>query len=285
MNRYGREDVLRILRLPSRQLASWQKAGLVSVSEEFSFEQLVQLRKLRDLTATRITVRSIQRSVDAMQKVSGMTNPLLESVAVMTRHRPRLPPVGRARRPGHSSDGIRLGTRSVRRHEGRPPRPAGSPSSQRSAGHVPPRRPPRRKLRNPARSQECCTRSSSSFIPRMPPPPSISAPSTTTSATTPAPKPSIAAPPKSDPEYALAFFDLGNVLDELAAPPRSYRRLRARTRPRAAIRRRPLQSRSRLRAHQRAPQSAASLDAVRPPRPHRPLGQPRPLTSQKDPRL
>lgn len=84
MNRYGREDVLRILRLPSRQLASWQKAGLVSVSEEFSFEQLVQLRKLRDLTATRITVRSIQRSVDAMQKVSGMTNPLLESVAVMT---------------------------------------------------------------------------------------------------------------------------------------------------------------------------------------------------------
>ena len=82
MNHYGRSDVLRILRLPSRQLATWQKAGLVSSTEEFSFDQLVQLRKLRDLTATRISVKSITRSVAAMQKVSGMANPLLESVAV-----------------------------------------------------------------------------------------------------------------------------------------------------------------------------------------------------------
>jgi tetratricopeptide (TPR) repeat protein len=63
-------------------LATWQRAGLVSPSEDFSFQQLVQLRKLRDLAATRISVKSIQRSVDAMQKVSGMANPLLESVAV-----------------------------------------------------------------------------------------------------------------------------------------------------------------------------------------------------------
>ncbi len=82
MNQYGREDVLRILRVPSRQLASWQRAGLVASAEAYSFEQLVQLRKLRDLTATRISVKNIQRSVDAMQKVSGMVNPLLESVAV-----------------------------------------------------------------------------------------------------------------------------------------------------------------------------------------------------------
>jgi DNA-binding transcriptional MerR regulator len=82
VDRYGREDVLRILRVPSRQLATWQKAGLVSPSEDFSFEQLVQLRKLRDLTATRISVKSITRSVEAMQKVSGLANPLMESVAV-----------------------------------------------------------------------------------------------------------------------------------------------------------------------------------------------------------
>lgn len=82
MDRYGREDVLRILQVPSRKLATWQRAGLVSSSKDFSFEQLVQLRKLRDLTATRISVRSIRTSVDAMQKVSGMANPLLESVAV-----------------------------------------------------------------------------------------------------------------------------------------------------------------------------------------------------------
>jgi tetratricopeptide (TPR) repeat protein len=82
VDKYGRADVLRILRVPSRKLATWQRAGLVSESENFSFEQLVQLRKLRDLTATRISVSSIRRSVDAMQKVSGMVNPLLESVAV-----------------------------------------------------------------------------------------------------------------------------------------------------------------------------------------------------------
>jgi len=82
VDRYGREDVLRILRVPSRQLAAWQKAGLVSPSEDFSFEQLVQLRKLRDLTATRVSVKSITRSVAAMQVVAGMANPLLESVAV-----------------------------------------------------------------------------------------------------------------------------------------------------------------------------------------------------------
>ncbi|HZL25647.1 MAG TPA: tetratricopeptide repeat protein [Acidobacteriaceae bacterium] len=82
MDRYGREDVLRILRVPSRQLVTWQKAGLVSPSEDYTFEQLVQLRKLRDLTATRVSVKSITRSVAAMQVVAGMANPLLESVAV-----------------------------------------------------------------------------------------------------------------------------------------------------------------------------------------------------------
>ena len=82
VSRYRREDVLRILRLPSRQLAAWERAGLILSSENYSFDELVQLRKLRDLAATRISVSSIRRSVDAMQKVSGMTNPLLESVAV-----------------------------------------------------------------------------------------------------------------------------------------------------------------------------------------------------------
>jgi tetratricopeptide (TPR) repeat protein len=82
VSRYCREDVLRILRLPIRQLAAWEKAGLIETSENYSFDELVQLRKLRDLAATRISVKSIRRSVDAMQKVSGMANPLLESVAV-----------------------------------------------------------------------------------------------------------------------------------------------------------------------------------------------------------
>jgi tetratricopeptide (TPR) repeat protein len=54
----------------------------MSDAEVYSFEHLVQMRKLRDLTATRISVKSIRQSVAAMQKVSGMVNPLLESAAV-----------------------------------------------------------------------------------------------------------------------------------------------------------------------------------------------------------
>ena len=82
VSRYCREDVLRILRLPTRQLAAWERAGLIASSEHYSFDELVQLRKLRDLAATRISVKSIQRSVVAMQKVSGMANPLMEAALV-----------------------------------------------------------------------------------------------------------------------------------------------------------------------------------------------------------
>ncbi|HEX4154952.1 MAG TPA: tetratricopeptide repeat protein [Acidobacteriaceae bacterium] len=82
MSQYRREDVLRILRLPYRQLNAWTRAGLISASEHYSFDELVQLRKLRELAETRISVKSIRRSVDAMQKVAGLSNPLLELAVV-----------------------------------------------------------------------------------------------------------------------------------------------------------------------------------------------------------
>jgi len=84
VNQYRREDVLRILRLPHRQLNAWERAGLISASEHYSFDDLVQLRKLRELAETRISVKSIRQSVDAMQKVAGLSKPLLE-VAVVAR--------------------------------------------------------------------------------------------------------------------------------------------------------------------------------------------------------
>jgi tetratricopeptide (TPR) repeat protein len=83
VTRYARQDVLRILRLNPRQLVAWEKAGLIAASHEYSFENLVQLRKLRDLRATRISSKSIRASVDAMQRCSGMVNPMLEASAVM----------------------------------------------------------------------------------------------------------------------------------------------------------------------------------------------------------
>jgi len=83
VTRYSRQDVLRILHLHTRQLTAWQRAGLISPNEHYSFEDLGQLRTLRDLQATtRISVKSIRVAIDAMQRVAGMRNPLLEATAV-----------------------------------------------------------------------------------------------------------------------------------------------------------------------------------------------------------
>jgi tetratricopeptide (TPR) repeat protein len=79
---YRREDVLRILRIRLQQLSSWERSGLISQSSTYSFQDLVQLRKLRDLRATRLSVANIRASIHAMRQVSGVANPLLEASAV-----------------------------------------------------------------------------------------------------------------------------------------------------------------------------------------------------------
>jgi len=80
VTRYSRQDVIRILHLHARQLLAWERAGLITSSEHYSFEALSQLRKLRDLQATtRISAKSIRASIDAMQRVAGMRNPLMET--------------------------------------------------------------------------------------------------------------------------------------------------------------------------------------------------------------
>jgi tetratricopeptide (TPR) repeat protein len=83
VTRYSRQDVIRILHLHARQLSAWERAGLISPNEHYSFEALGRLRTLRDLQATtRISAKSIRASVDAMQRVAGMRNPLMEATAV-----------------------------------------------------------------------------------------------------------------------------------------------------------------------------------------------------------
>jgi tetratricopeptide (TPR) repeat protein len=82
VTRYSRQDVLRILHLRARQLTAWEQAGLISPNDNYSFEDLAQLRTLRTLRATRITARSIRESVEAMRKAAGMGNPLTEASAV-----------------------------------------------------------------------------------------------------------------------------------------------------------------------------------------------------------
>jgi tetratricopeptide (TPR) repeat protein len=82
VTQYSREDVLRILRIRLRQLCSWERSGLIDESATYSFQDLVQLRKLRDLRANRLSVANIRASIHAMRQVSGVANPLLEAGAV-----------------------------------------------------------------------------------------------------------------------------------------------------------------------------------------------------------
>ena len=80
MNRYRRSDVLRILRITGQQLAGWQKAGLVAEANSYSFFDLIQLKKVRDLRAKKVRPAVIRESLQAMLKqVAGMENPLLEA--------------------------------------------------------------------------------------------------------------------------------------------------------------------------------------------------------------
>jgi len=85
VTRYTRQDLLRILHLQPRQLAAWEREGLfpaIPDEEPYSFEHLSRLRALREMRSKRISARSIKAQVDAMQRVAGMRNVLVETSAV-----------------------------------------------------------------------------------------------------------------------------------------------------------------------------------------------------------
>ena len=88
MYRYSRADLLRILRLTARQLAAWEKAELVAAAESYSFFDLLQIKKVRDLCAQKVRPAVIRQSLQAMQKqAAGMGNPLLEAGSFSTGNR------------------------------------------------------------------------------------------------------------------------------------------------------------------------------------------------------
>ncbi len=84
MTSYSRQDVLRILQISSRQLAGWERAGLIPVQQIYTFQDLGQLRTLRALREDDISASAIRHSIVAMKAVAGMTNPLLEASLVRT---------------------------------------------------------------------------------------------------------------------------------------------------------------------------------------------------------
>jgi tetratricopeptide (TPR) repeat protein len=87
--RYSREDLVRILRVTARQLAAWERASLLTPAESYTFFDLLQVKKVRDLCARNVRPVEIRQSVTAMQKqAAGMANPLLEASAFVSgRHR------------------------------------------------------------------------------------------------------------------------------------------------------------------------------------------------------
>jgi tetratricopeptide (TPR) repeat protein len=81
---YRRQDVLRIFAISSRQLQAWERAGLIPRLENYSFQDLGQLRTLRVLREESVPSAYIRDSVLAMKAVAGMANPLLEARVVRT---------------------------------------------------------------------------------------------------------------------------------------------------------------------------------------------------------
>lgn len=84
MTRYSRQDVLRIFEISARQLLGWERAGLIPTQQDYGFPELAQLRTLRALRHMRMKPGSIRASVEAMQAVSGIANPLLEAAVIRT---------------------------------------------------------------------------------------------------------------------------------------------------------------------------------------------------------
>jgi tetratricopeptide (TPR) repeat protein len=79
---YRRQDVLRIFAISSRQLQAWERAGLIPKLENYTFQDLGQLRILRALREDAVPSASIRESILAMKAVAGMANPLLEARVV-----------------------------------------------------------------------------------------------------------------------------------------------------------------------------------------------------------
>ncbi len=86
---YSRADLIRILHLTPRQLLNWERAGLVTPTETYSFSDLLETKKIRDLCAMSVRPAIIRQSLEAMRKQSlGVEKPLLEAGAwSTTKHR------------------------------------------------------------------------------------------------------------------------------------------------------------------------------------------------------
>jgi len=83
---YSRADLLRILHITPRQLANWERLGLATSAEGYTFSDLLEIKKVRDLCAMSVRPAMIRQSLEAMRKqAAGVEKPLLEAGAWMTK--------------------------------------------------------------------------------------------------------------------------------------------------------------------------------------------------------
>ena len=83
---YSRADLLRILHVTPRQLANWERSGLVAPTQQYSFSDLLEIKKIRDLCAMSVRPNVIRQSLEAMRKqAAGVEKPLLEAGTWSTR--------------------------------------------------------------------------------------------------------------------------------------------------------------------------------------------------------
>ncbi len=278
---YSRQDVLRILRIRLKQLSSWERSGLINQSDTYSFQDLVQLRKLRDLRATRLSVANIRASIHAMRQVSGVANPLLEAGAVRNGTRlafrlsgAMMEPIARqfvfdfdSQRHSQLAE-----VSSAASHQ------AARESRVQGLFFEAVRMEERGKTQeavalyesilelDSAHAPACINLGTIQYNQRH----FIEAESLYRRAT------------EADPKYALAFFDLGNVLDELQRLPEAIEAYSHRHSPGAPLRRRPLQRRFGLRTDRRSAGGPAPLDHLHQTRSHWPLVEPRPHSGTQD---
>jgi tetratricopeptide (TPR) repeat protein len=76
---YSREQARRLLNLTERQLKSWERQKLVSPSAQYGFRELLALRTLLKLRASRVPAAQIRRALHALStKLRHVPDPLTE---------------------------------------------------------------------------------------------------------------------------------------------------------------------------------------------------------------
>jgi tetratricopeptide (TPR) repeat protein len=212
---YSRADLLRILHLTPRQLANWERAGLVTSADAYSFSDLLEIKKVRDLCAMSVRPAVIRQSLDAMRKrSSGVEKPLLEAGASTTgKHRVAFRHDGRLLEPIAGQFVMDFSTREKVVTSTPVPRSEPTPSEDEAAGWF---------ARGIALEEDPSTQTEAiaAYLKVLDIEPAHAA-SHINLGTLYYNRQDFSLAEKhyraaleADPRYALAYFDLGNVLDE-----------------------------------------------------------------------